>query len=464
MTALPRGDALVLFGATGDLARRKIFPALYHLAKSGRLEMPVIGVARGTDDQAKLRERVAESISEWVDQPDAAVVDRLCGRVQLVCGDYQDHSTFTRLAELLHADGATAAVHYLAIPPSMFPVVIESLATAGLCNDGRVVVEKPFGRDLRSAQELNRIVAARFPEDRVFRIDHYLGKEAVEDLLVFRFANTFLEPIWNRNYVAAVQVTLAETIGVEGRGAFYDSVGALRDVVQNHLMQIVALLAMEPPVGPEARHLSDEKVKVFAAMSPIDPTATVRGQYDGYCDEPGVAVGSTTETYVACRLDIESWRWAGVPFYVRAGKALAAAATEVVVVLREPPAMLFDESGPPGPVPNLVRFRLGVHDGVTLTVNAKQPGPHLDSQPVDISVDFADALGTRQGPYERLIGDAIDGNQRRFGRQDLVEETWRIVQPVLDAPPAVLPYTRGSWGPAAADDLLDGHGWMSPER
>ena len=464
MTVLPRADALVLFGATGDLARRKIFPALYHLAKADRLDMPVIGVARSIDDDAKFRADVAKSINDAIEDADATVIDRLCRRIHLICGDYADPATFASLAATLEADGAHDAVHYLAIPPAMFPLVVESLAGAGLTERGRVVVEKPFGRDLASAQELNRIVAARVPEQRVFRIDHYLGKEAVEDLLVFRFANTFLEPIWNRNYVAGVQVTLAESIGVEGRGAFYDSVGALRDVVQNHLMQVVALLAMEPPVGPEARHLSDEKVKVFAAMSSIDPNQVVRGQYEGYCEEPGVAPGSTTETYVACQLAIESWRWAGVPFWVRAGKGLAASATEVVVVLRQPPAMLFDEVGPPGPAANLVRFRLGTDDGVTLTVNAKQPGPHLDSQPVDISVDFADALGTRQQAYERLIGDAIDGNLRRFGRQDLVEETWRIVQPVLDTPPPIHPYPRGSWGPAEAAALVDGHGWAIPEH
>jgi glucose-6-phosphate 1-dehydrogenase len=340
--------------------------------------------------------------------------------------------------------------------------VIESLAVVGLTDTGRVVVEKPFGRDLQSAKDLNRVLHEHLAEEQVFRIDHYLGKESVEDLLVFRFANTFLEPIWNRNYVASVQITMAESIGVEGRGSFYDSVGAIRDVVQNHLLQVVALLAMEPPVGPEAKHLSDEKMKVFSAMRSLDAAHLVRGQYEGYRDEPGVDPHSEVETYAAVRLEIDSWRWAGVPFYVRAGKAMATSVTEAVVVLREPPALLFDESGPPGPQPNLIRFRLGKADGVTFTVNAKTPGPSLDSEPVELGVDFGSVLGERHEAYERLIHDALDGNPRRFGRFDIVEETWRIVEPILGDTRPPTPYARESWGPGEADRLLEGSGtWHS---
>ncbi len=309
-------------------------------------------------------------------------------------------------------------------------------------------MEKPFGRDLASARELNATLHTSFPEDRIFRIDHYLGKESVEDLMVFRFSNVLLEPVWKRNYVRSVQVTMAETIGVEGRGSFYDSVGALRDVVQNHLLQVVALLAMEPPVGPEADFLQDEKAKVFAATESICSSNVVRGQYVGYLDEDGVAPGSTTETFVAARLEIDSWRWAGVPFYVRAGKALAHAATEAVVEFNDPPRLLFDEAGGPAPHRNLVRFRLGTDDGVTFTLQAKTPGEHMDSEDVNLTVDFAAALGERQDAYERLLGDALAGNPRRFARQDVVERTWRIVQPMLEDPGPVFPYEQRVVGAA----------------
>jgi glucose-6-phosphate 1-dehydrogenase len=461
MSVQPEADVLVLFGATGDLSKRKLFPSLYNLERHGALRVPVIGVARSDWSDAGFRQHAHDAI--LASRPDAmaAVIDALCERLDLVAGDYADLATFQTLAETLDRHNSRHAVFYLAIPPSAFPLVIESLEAVGLTKRGRVVVEKPFGRDLASAQELNAILHKAFPEERIFRIDHYLGKESVEDLMVFRFSNALLEPVWKRNYVRSVQVTFAESIGVEGRGSFYDSVGALRDVVQNHLLQVVALLAMEPPVGPEADFLQDEKAKVFAATESIRCSDVVRGQYDGYLDEPGVAPGSTTETFIAARLQIDSWRWAGVPFYVRAGKALARAATEAVIEFEQPPRLLFDEAGGPAPHRNLVRFRLGENDGVTFTLQAKTPGEHMDSEDVNLTVDFAAALGERRDAYERLLGDALAGNPRRFARQDVVERTWRIVQPALDDPGPVFPYERGSWGPPEADALVPG-GWYPP--
>jgi glucose-6-phosphate 1-dehydrogenase len=458
----PPADALVLFGATGDLAKRKLFPALYHLERHGKLNVPVIGVARSTWTDEAFCDNAREAILAAVPDPDHAVLDAVMRRLDLIQGDYSDRETWNSLLETLDKHDSKVAVFYMAIPPDMFPTVAQSLASVGLNERGRIVVEKPFGRDLRSAIELNAILHGVFPEERIFRIDHYLGKESVEDLLVFRFSNTLLEPVWNRNYVRSVQITMSETIGVEGRGSFYDSVGAIRDVMQNHLLQVLALAAMEPPVGPEANYLQDEKAKVFAAMLPIDPAKLVRGQYVGYRDEPGVAPDSTTETFAAARLEIESWRWAGVPWYVRCGKALKASATEVVVEFREPPSLLFDEAGGPKPSRNLVRFRLGSHDGVTFTLQAKTPGPHLDSQNVDVSVDFAAALGERRDAYERLLEDAIAGLPRRFAREDVVELMWRIVQPALDLPGPVHPYFRGEWAPAQADRILDGDSWYEP--
>ena len=460
-----RADALVLFGATGDLSKRKLFPAIYNLVKHGRLGVPLLGVARDTWTDETFAAHARESMHTFVPDADPVVIEQAVKGLDLITGDYANMDTFRTLRDTLDRLGSRNAVFYLAIPPSAFEQVITSLATLGLNTRGRVVVEKPFGRDLASAKELNRILHDAFVEEKIFRIDHYLGKESVEDLLVFRFSNSLLEPIWNRNYVSSVQITMAETIGVEGRGSFYDSVGALRDVVQNHLLQVVALLAMEPPVGPAARHLHDEKAKVFAAMQPISCQHLVRGQYEDYLTEPGVAAGSTVETFAAVRLFIDSWRWAGVPWYVRAGKALGQAATEAVVELRKPPRMLFDEAGGEPPRANLIRFRLGKQDGVTFTVQAKTPGPNLDSEDVDLSCDFAAALGERREAYERLIDDALEGELRRFARQDEVEETWRVVQPALDSPGPVYSYKRGTWGPTEADALIDGDGsvgWHAP--
>jgi glucose-6-phosphate 1-dehydrogenase len=466
-TSQPDADALVLFGATGDLAVRKLFPALYRLVESGVLRVPVIGVARSdwTDDD--FRQHARESVKKHIDDPDPAVLDELCGLLDLVQGDYADENTWGELRATLDRLNSIVAVFYMAIPPDMFPMVAQKLASVDLHRRGRIVIEKPFGRDLQSAIELNKTLHEVFAEDHIFRIDHYLGKEAVEDLLVFRFANTLIEPVWNRNYVRSVQVTMSETIDVEGRGSFYEGVGAIRDVLQNHLLQVVSLLAMEPPAGADSGFLQDEKAKVIAAMRPLDCTALVRGQYVGYRDEPGVDPESNVETFVAARLEIDSWRWAGVPWYVRVGKAMTQSATEAVIELREPPRMLFDESGGPPPGRNLIRLRLGKNDGVTFALQAKTPGPELDSQEVDIDVDFAAALGERQDAYERLLGDALIGSLRRFARQDIVEGTWRVVQPALDDPGEVVPYFRGSWGPADADDILvnDDHWFLpSPDR
>jgi glucose-6-phosphate 1-dehydrogenase len=458
----PQADALVLFGATGDLSKRKLFPALYKMEEHGTLNVPVIGVARSDWDDNGFRQHAHDSILDAIPDAKASVIETLLTRLDLVQGDYSDPATWNGLRDALDKVGSKQAVYYMAIPPTMFPTVAQSLASVGLHERGRIVVEKPFGRDLASAVELNEVLHSVFPEEKIFRIDHYLGKESVEDLLVFRFSNTLLEPVWNRNYVRSVQITMSETIGVEGRGSFYDGVGAIRDVLQNHLLQVLSLVAMEPPVGPESSFLQDEKAKVFAAMRPIDPDAMVRGQYVGYRDEPGVAPDSTVETFVAARLEIDSWRWAGVPWYVRAGKALTSAATEVVVEFREPPSLLFDEAGGVAPQRNLVRFRLGKHDGVTFTLQAKTPGQHLDSQNVDVAVDFAAALGERRDAYERLLDDALVGLPRRFAREDVVEQTWRVVQPALDSPGAVHPYFRGSWGPSEADKVLCGDTWFQP--
>lgn len=458
-----RGDALVLFGATGDLARKKLFPALYALAAAGRLGVPVVGVALSDWDDARLREHAAEAIEAAADQPvDRGALDKLLANLSLVGGDYRQPQTFHALADRLAAAGARHPVHYLAIPPSLFPVVVEGLAGSGLAERARVVVEKPFGRDLASARELNRCLRAGFDERAIFRIDHYLGKEPVENLLAFRFANSFLEPIWNRRYVQSVEVTMAEDFGVAGRGAFYDSVGAIRDVVQNHLIQVVAYLAMEPPSDGSADALRDEKVKVVKAMRPVEPDSLVRGQYAGYRDEDGVAPDSTVETFAAMRLELDSWRWAGVPFFIRTGKALATTAVEAVVELHPPPRLLFAGVDAAPPHANLIRLRLGRDSGVTMTVQAKQPGPTMRTRPIDLRVDFDEALGEGQTAYERLLGDALDGDSRRFARNDMVESAWRVVGPVLDHGGPVYPYPVGSWGPPEADRVLHGDHWHDP--
>ncbi len=445
-------DALVFFGATGDLAYKKIFPALQSMIRRGKLDIPVIGVAKAGWSLEQLRERARKSLEEQGEVDEAAFA-RLVELLRYVDGDYNDRATFDRLrAEL---DGASRPIHYLAIPPTLFPVVVQHLGATGAGHDARIIVEKPFGRDLASAKRLNRCIRDVFDEASVFRIDHYLGKEAVQNLLVFRFANTFLEPIWNRHYVESIQITMAEAFGVQGRGAFYEETGAIRDVIQNHLLQVVGFLAMEHPATTYHEAIRDELVKLFRQVRPVAPAQLVRGQFVGYRQEPGVAPASKVETYAALRLDIDSWRWAGVPFFIRAGKQLPVTSTEVLVQLKRPPLS--------GLVPgrsNYLRLQLTPHLAIDLGALVKQPGEGMLAAPTELS--FVRNPDDEMSPYERLLGDAISGDATLFSRQDAVKEAWKIVEPILGEVSPLHFYEPGSWGPAAAQQLTPDFGAITP--
>ncbi len=457
MITAPHSDALIIFGITGDLAYRKIFPALQAMVQRGELDIPIIGVARSDWTSDKLRNRARESL-ERSGGVDPGAFAKLSAQLRYIQGDYQNADTYGRLRQAL--SGVARPLHYLAIPPSIFGVVMQGLAKAGCTENARVIVEKPFGRDLASAQELNRTLLEVFPESAVFRIDHYLGKEAVQNLLYFRFANTFLEPIWNRNYVDSVQITMAETFGVQGRGGFYEEVGAIRDVVQNHMLEVMALLAMDAPVGHDPESMRAEKLRLLHAVQPLRTDQIVRGQFRGYREEEAVAAGSRVETFAALRLQIDTWRWAGVPFYIRAGKCMPITAIEVMVRLKGPPLAIFRASAPAKS--NYFRFRLSPEVVISAGTLVKEPGEEMRGKATELVARHL--LDGESPPYARLLSDAIRGDVSLFTSRESVEAAWRVIDPILGNTAPIAEYEPGTWGPAAAAKIVAGdEGWHDPK-